>query len=76
MKSLKYIMIAGYQPILFDGLNHSDLKALGKVITSAGYFGFDENGKVRTFGESLTLHMIPDERDVAMIQKFLDSGKP
>lgn len=72
MKLIKYVMIAEVLPILFDGMNHSYLKALGKSITSAGFIGFDENGKVRTTGESQTLHMIPAPNDAAIIQKFLD----
>lgn len=75
MKLRKYVMINEVLPVLFDGFNHSDLKAMGKNITSAGYFRFDENGKVVTCGESQTLHMIPSPDDAAVIQGFLDRAK-
>ena len=73
MKLTKYVMIKDVLPVLFDGLNHQDFKALGHSITSAGFFKIVD-GKVITFGESMTLHMIPAPADAALIQKFLDGA--
>lgn len=75
MKPIKYVMIQRCLPIIFDGFNHSDLKILGKEITSAGFIVFDKDGKVQTYGESTTLNMIPDKNDASIIQTFFDKGR-
>lgn len=73
MRLTKYVMLQDVRPILFEGLNHDEFKALGLPITSAGFFKIVD-GKVVTFGESLTLHMIPAPVDAMLIQKFLDGA--
>ncbi len=75
MKPIKYIMINGCLPMIFEGFNHDELKALGKTITSAGFITFDYDGKVQTYGESLTLNMIPAKTDASILQQFFDKAR-
>ena len=75
MKPIKFVMIAGCLPIIFDGFNHSDMKALGKEITSAGFITFDEQGKVATYGDSMTLNMCPAKADAEIIQRYFDRAR-
>jgi hypothetical protein len=75
MRPVKYVMLNEILPVIFDGFNHSDLKILGKQITSAGFIVFDESGKVQTYGSSMTLNMIPAPADAAIIQKYFDMAR-
>ena len=75
MKPIKYVMLGRCMPIIFEGMNHDELKILGKQITSAGFITFDQDGKVCTYGESLTLNMIPDKNDAELIQRLFDKAK-
>ena len=75
MKPIKYVMVNGCLPIIFDGFNHSDLKAVATNITSAGFITFDGEGKVQTYGSSMTLNMFPATTDAAIIQKYFDRAR-
>lgn len=69
----KYLILDDCFPVLFTGaLKHDKISTAGRKVTSAGFFEIND-GKVRTFGESVSLMMRPGEFDAQLIQKMLFS---
>lgn len=62
----KYVMINGKDPIIFTvAMTHSDFKNIGKI-TSAGFVQL--SNAIRVFGESATLGLASDPKDVLWIE--------
>lgn len=69
----KYIILDDCFPVLFTGAQeHGNVKA-GRKVTSAGFWKVI-NGKVSTYGNSLSLKMSPGEFDAEIIQKMIFGG--
>jgi hypothetical protein len=81
---IKYVIIDGCKPILFNAFNHSDMTAHGKP-TSAGFVSLEEVEntdfkaicasriiRARCYGESTSLKMKPGPHDEWLITRMLN----
>ncbi len=69
---IKYVMIDYVSPVLFSGLDHKDMRAMGNI-TSAGFIA-KVGGRLETGGESFSLGMKPASEDAEIIEVFMVKG--
>lgn len=75
----KYIIFDDIFPCLIsDGTGHADMKMLGRIPTSAGFFSTSvnrETGKisVNVFGESIGLKLKSDPEDAYLLERLLNN---
>jgi hypothetical protein len=70
---LKYLILSNYRPILFPcEISHRDIASrfMDYQIVSAGFVKL-ENGKVVTYGESISLGLKAKETDAKIIETLM-----
>lgn len=65
---LKYVIVDHAMPICFVSQHHKEMKAHGNI-TSAAFFKVT-NGKIETYGKSVSLNMGPDPNDAIILSHF------
>lgn len=70
---IKYVIINKTFPIIFVLEEHASMKVHGNI-TSAAFFKI-VNGKVQTYGRSISLDMGSEDDDAYLIELFLGINK-